>query len=448
MKAKYIVLVIALASVFSACNRDEKNLFDDQAAVRAQKALDNAFDILTAPANGWEMLYFPNTYSAGYSVIVKFNTNGKVLAATRNPQTTKGVYKTDDNSTWKVISDYGPILTFDTYNNVIHAWADPQSDGDGYLGDYEFLILHADANYVKLKGKKHSAYCILYPLPAGKDWIEYFNEVYQYRDLIVTKNDGTKFNFVSPGHNQLMTYESGLMNVDNTLDTYYPFVVRNNCITFHGDGIPAQGGNAMNFKVNSSMTALDCTDNGITAQFTPALSIPEVLNAKLDHHIEWTFDKKDMGSTTAQAYNEITNALSGSGGSLRSIRMQRIERIDSTIDADGKKYSVDRINIEFKGSDGVEQAFFIMDFSLVGTSLVYSYNGIDPDEDKNPMYASEFLQRAGGGAGKESIGEQRLKNLLTGSFNVTSASGSTLNVQQLYLTGTDDSNKRLKIAAK
>lgn len=444
MKAKYIVLVLALASVFSACNRDEKNLFDDQAAVRAQKALDNAFDILTAPANGWEMLYFPNTYSAGYSVIVKFNANGKVLAATRNPQTTKGVYKTDDNSTWKVISDYGPILTFDTYNNILHAWADPQSDGDGYLGDYEFLILHADANYVKLKGKKHGAYCILYPLAPGKDWVEYFNEVYQYRDLIVTRNDGAKFNFVSAGHNKVMTLEDGLMVVDKTLEDYYPFVVRANCITFHGDGIPAQGGNALNFKVNSSLTALDCSDNGITAQFTPASTIPEILNAKLDHHIEWNIDKKDMGSTSAKVYNEMTNAISASGGTLRSIHMQRIDSVDENKE---KTYTIDRINIEFKGSNGVEQAFFVMGFDLVGSTLVYTYKYIAPEGD-NPMYAKEFLQRAGGGAGKESIGEQRLKELLTGTFNVTSASGSTLNAQQLYLTGTDDSNKRLKLSAR
>ena len=154
MKAKYIVLVIALAGVFCACNRDEKDLFDEQAAIRAQKALENAYDILTAPANGWEMLYFANPESAGYNVIVTFNENGSVTATAKNKATTANKIQTDSSSTWGVISDYGPILTFDTYNKVLHAWADPQDDGDGLLGDYEFLILHADANYVKLKGKK------------------------------------------------------------------------------------------------------------------------------------------------------------------------------------------------------------------------------------------------------------------------------------------------------
>lgn len=124
MKAKYILLVIALASVFGACRREEKDLFDDSAAVRAQKALDNARDVLTAPANGWEMLYFPNPESGGYSVLIKFDEKGNVFVASRNPQTTANKYMTDGNSTWVVVSDYGPILSFDTYNNVMHKWAE------------------------------------------------------------------------------------------------------------------------------------------------------------------------------------------------------------------------------------------------------------------------------------------------------------------------------------
>ena len=176
MKAKYIVLVLALASVFSACSRDEENLFDKSAAERAQAALDNANEILTAPANGWEMIYFANPDSRGYNLLVTFDKNGKVTATAKNSLTTGNVIKSD-SSTWEVINDYGPILTFNTYNEVLHAWADPRSDGDGYLGDYEFLILHADANYVKLKGKKQSAYYYLYPLETGVTAAQYFSEV-------------------------------------------------------------------------------------------------------------------------------------------------------------------------------------------------------------------------------------------------------------------------------
>ena len=177
MKATYLLIGLALACVVGACSRDEESLFDKSASERAQEAMDNANAVLVAPANGWEMLYFANTESKGYNVVLKFEENGRVIATAKNTETTGNKLVTDSVSTWQVKLDYGPIITFDTYNEVIHAWADPQTDGDGYLGDYEFLILHADPNYIKLKGKKHSGYCYLFPMEEGKTVEAYFEEI-------------------------------------------------------------------------------------------------------------------------------------------------------------------------------------------------------------------------------------------------------------------------------
>lgn len=174
MKTKYLFIGLALACVFCACSRDEESLFDKSASERAQEALDNANEVLIAPANGWEMIYFANTASRGYNIILKFDKNGRVTATAKNATTTKNKMLTDSLSTWQVKLDYGPILTFDTYNDVFHAWADPQDDGDGLLGDYEFLILSATKDKVLLKGKKHSAYGILRPMPE-MDPETYFN---------------------------------------------------------------------------------------------------------------------------------------------------------------------------------------------------------------------------------------------------------------------------------
>lgn len=163
MKAKYLFIGLAVASLLCACNRDEKNLFDQSAAERAQSTLDNAKNILVAQ-DRWEMLYFANRDSRGYNIVVKFFADGEVLATANNSLTTGGKMLTD-SCTWVAKNDYGPIISFDTYSDVLHAWADPQDDGDGYLGDYEFLILEANASRVMLKGKKHSAYIILRPMP-------------------------------------------------------------------------------------------------------------------------------------------------------------------------------------------------------------------------------------------------------------------------------------------
>ena len=166
MKAKYLVMIALLAATFAACSRDEESLFDKPAAIRAQEAIENAFDVLTSAENGWEMAYFPNLEASakGYNMVVKFNKNGNVSVTAKNSATTMNNIMTDTASTWAVKSDYGPILTFDTYNDVFHAFSDPQNDGAGLLGDYEFLILKATPELVLLKGKKHSAYTVMRPM--------------------------------------------------------------------------------------------------------------------------------------------------------------------------------------------------------------------------------------------------------------------------------------------
>ena len=166
MKAKYLLLIGLFAATMVACSRDEESLFDKSAAERAQEAIETAFDVLTSNEAGWEVAYFPNleTSSKGYNMVWKFNANGKVSATAKNSTTTMNKMMTDSASTWAVKSDYGPILTFDTYNDVIHAFSDPQNNGAGLLGDYEFLILKATPEVVILKGKKHSAYSVMRPM--------------------------------------------------------------------------------------------------------------------------------------------------------------------------------------------------------------------------------------------------------------------------------------------
>ena len=166
MKAKYLVLIGLFAATMVACSRDEESLFDKPAAQRAQEAITNAFDVLTSNEMGWEMAYFPNLEASakGYNMVLKFSKNGNVSVTAKNATTTMNKIMTDTASTWAVKSDYGPILTFDTYNDVFHAFSDPQNDGAGLLGDYEFLILKATPELVLLKGKKHSAYTVMRPM--------------------------------------------------------------------------------------------------------------------------------------------------------------------------------------------------------------------------------------------------------------------------------------------
>lgn len=160
---RYTIILLAAVLAVASCSRDAEKLFDKSAAVRAQETLEAADSALTQAPYGWEMIYFANPWSRGYNLLCSFNRNTSVRMTGKNELTTGNVLKTDSNSTWDVRNEYGPILSFDTYNEVLHAWADPENDpwGDGYLGDYEFLILRNYTDAMILKGKKHSAYSYL-----------------------------------------------------------------------------------------------------------------------------------------------------------------------------------------------------------------------------------------------------------------------------------------------
>lgn len=190
MKAKYLVIIGLLAATFAACSRDEESLFDKPAAIRAQEAIDNAFDVLTSAENGWEMAYFPNLEASakGYNMVLKFSKNGNVSVTAKNSATTANKIMTDTASTWAVKSDYGPILTFDTYNDVFHAFSDPKEDGAGHLGDYEFLILKATPELVLLKGKKHSAYTVMRPMK-NTDLAAYFTACEKMQSKLFGNNN-------------------------------------------------------------------------------------------------------------------------------------------------------------------------------------------------------------------------------------------------------------------
>lgn len=229
MKAKYLIIIGLLAATFAACSRDEESLFDKPAAIRAQEAIDNAFKVLTSQENGWEMAYFPNleTSAKGYNMVVKFNKNGNVSVTAKNQTTTGNKILTDTASTWAVKSDYGPILTFDTYNDVFHAFSDPGNDGAGLLGDYEFLILKATPELVLLKGKKHSAYSVMRPVQ-NPDVAAYFaacekmqKNLFGNNNIVTLNQDGKKMYLYNGASGQFQSAAYGsALSAENA--TYHP----------------------------------------------------------------------------------------------------------------------------------------------------------------------------------------------------------------------------------
>lgn len=204
----YIGLICASALTFTAsCVNEEDDIFDKSAAERLNEASELYSNRLTASPNGWAVQLYPTTedetpYGNGYLLLFRFHKNKSVDAATytylKSSSNENKVWEyLTDTSSWDVITDNGPVLTFNTYNKVVHLFSDPEDikstgtaeipndeTGKGIQGDYEFIIVDApeDASYMMLKGKKRGTYNLLTPVEEGVDFESYLMDVKAFKE--------------------------------------------------------------------------------------------------------------------------------------------------------------------------------------------------------------------------------------------------------------------------
>lgn len=116
----------------TTCVKDEKDLFDLPAAERINAKLQEYSKILQDAPNGWKMEYFPEIKQSmgGYTYFCTFQ-NGETVMMGDLSLTLAGVdlypAGTEITSAYKLISDQGPVLSFDSYNPIFHYFSEPKS---------------------------------------------------------------------------------------------------------------------------------------------------------------------------------------------------------------------------------------------------------------------------------------------------------------------------------
>ena len=106
---------------------------------------------LVASEYGWALEYYPdeNQSYGGYVYAIKFTDDKATVAV---DFVGSSLTKT---SLYKFVGDDGPVLTFDTYNILLHFFANPSGEMPyGYKGDYEFILMGQKDDVITLKGKK------------------------------------------------------------------------------------------------------------------------------------------------------------------------------------------------------------------------------------------------------------------------------------------------------
>lgn len=190
-KSIYLAAFAALA--LASCSNDSDSVFDKSAADRLEDYKKEYREVLTADGGLWTMEYFSNSEEPGYLFVMRFNSDGSVNIAA-NHKWIGNAYR-EETSLWQMIADNGPVISFNSYNNIFHIFSDPanitgpdapkgDSDNDidetgyGHDGDYEFQVMEVsdEGKTIRLLGKKRLLHIYMHRLPADTDVKAYMEE--------------------------------------------------------------------------------------------------------------------------------------------------------------------------------------------------------------------------------------------------------------------------------
>ena len=192
---KKILILLALPLLFNSCLKDDEDKFSKSATERIEEAVKEAITVLQGAENGWRMELYPEgeRIYGGYTLFLKFNTDNTVVASSENFAAGK-----TESSYYSVVAESGPVLAFDTNNDIIHFYSSPTTGAElgigtsngGLEGDSDFIVMEASADFVKLKGRKTNNYAYLYPIEAGVNWkteLQSYQDAAAKMDLIYTR---------------------------------------------------------------------------------------------------------------------------------------------------------------------------------------------------------------------------------------------------------------------
>lgn len=278
---KSLVFILAFSFLLglNSCYKTEEDIWDDSSAVRTEKTLNDYEQAMCAEENGWVLQYFANESEQAYPLLMKFSKNTAVNMAANNSVSSSSGY-TEKASTFDLIADMGPVLTFNTYNELLHCFSDPQQDGMGHMGDYEFQIMgrNEDGSF-NLRGKKHSIDMKMIKFPMGatytvngetktvEKWEDYYTAYSAIKNAIFPSKSKALFLTAAGESYRVSGMGSGVLNIvpadadEDAFPTTLSYVISlDNGVHFSS---PFTGDNnkfsIQNFKLNEA-GILECTD--------------------------------------------------------------------------------------------------------------------------------------------------------------------------------------------
>lgn len=409
---KYIFITIAVLTL-AACNRDEKNLFDQSAAERVEQAQREMAEALVAAPNGWEMRYFPIAESAGYAFLMDFKADGSVRIAAKNHVTTSTLYK-EEISAWGTDGTQGAILTFNTFNTIFHKFADPADDGLGYQGDYEFVCLSTSENQILLKGKKHGAYITMNRLSADQDWREYFQAVDKLNEVAFLCNDGVDMTYVFGDSTLTVIYDEGTFTYKKgDKEITRSFILTPTGLHFY-TGVPYYGDTTVfvqDFHItgNRIQSELDPEKYYILSNYTAA----NFYDYKFSKQNRWVYTAELSDQATQDAVSAICDKVLGAGAEISSIAYEQYA---------AKVGKTNALYIAYLVEGKLLEAQILLNYKKTANQITYSYKSTNAN-------AKALLARIDA---DETVALSYLTDIFCGTFEPETAI-SELNKNKIYL---------------
>lgn len=151
MKLNKFFIAIGLAVTamsLQSCLKDQEDFFDEDSAERLQAVLENTKAVLTSSENGWIFDYYPDRELSygGYIYALKFDDKKvTVRCEISSAEAETSLYKLNTNN--------GPVLSFDSYNSLMHFFATPSNGAyEAMDGDFEFMIMDVTDDLITLRG--------------------------------------------------------------------------------------------------------------------------------------------------------------------------------------------------------------------------------------------------------------------------------------------------------
>ncbi len=178
------LMAVGLSLTFQSCLHDDTDLFDGKSpAERLEEAVTESKQLLESADNGWMLhYYYGQDYSGGgFTYLCKFSGGkAEVSGDLFSPAYDVVSPTTVARSSYNVTEDQGPVLSFDTNNQVVHFLAQAyQDDIDGDQGDYEFIIMRTTQDSIYLKGKKWGNKVVMTRNASDFNWQSYLENIHK-----------------------------------------------------------------------------------------------------------------------------------------------------------------------------------------------------------------------------------------------------------------------------